>query len=94
VFTLWAFVFNDSASDDWDGAFAMEVHAATGRNLALNGYITRDTEPFSGEKLENPIRAEVHLALVPHGALDSEAISGTLDSLPGGRDTWWFAICR
>lgn len=93
VFTLWAFIFNDPPSDDWDGAFAVAGHVVGGSTLTLSGNISLDTEPFLGSKLENPREAEVHLAIAPHGALDPELLPEALQTPTGpGPDIWWLAL--
>lgn len=92
VFSLWAFVFNNPPADDWDGAFAVAGHVVGGSTLTLSGNISLNTEPFLGDKLENPEGAEVHLAVAPHGALSPDLLPEALRTPTGpGPEIWWIA---
>lgn len=92
VFTLWVFIFNDPEADDWDGAFLGAGHAVAGSHLELSGHISRRSEPFVGDGLENPGGAKVHLAVAPHGALDPEQLPEQMQTPAGTADHWWFAL--
>jgi hypothetical protein len=93
TFSLWAFVFNDPPSKNWDGAFFVGGHVVGGPTLNLSGRVSTNTEPFDGEKLDNPAGAEVHLAVAPHGALDAELMPEQIKTPTGpGPDIWWLAL--
>lgn len=91
-FTLWAFVFNDPAADDWDGAFLVAGHLVGGDTLTLSGQVHRNTEPFVGDHLDNTRGAKVHLAVAPHGGLDDEIMPEQIQTPGGGPQHWWFAL--
>lgn len=93
AFSLWAFVFNDPAAEDWDGAFFVAGHVVGGSTLNLSGRVSTNTEPFAGERLDNPGGAEVHLAVAPHGGLDAELLPEQIKTPTGpGPDIWWLAL--
>lgn len=93
AFSLWAFVFNDPASEDWDGAFFVAGHVVGGSTLNLSGRVSTNSEPFAGEPLDNPEGAEVHLAVAPHGALDPELMPEQIKTPTGpGPTIWWLAL--
>jgi hypothetical protein len=93
AFTLWVFVFDDPVDPDWTGAFLGGGHLVGGPNLTLSGHISRTTEPFAGERLQNPEHARVHLAVAPHGALDPELLPAAIQTPTGpGPDIWWLAL--
>jgi len=93
AFSLWAFVFNDPAADNWDGAFFVAGHVVDGSTLNLRGRVSTNTEPFAGERLDNPEGAEVHLAVAPHGELDPELMPEQIKTPTGpGPDIWWLAL--
>jgi hypothetical protein len=93
AFTLWVFVFDDPEDPDWTGAFLGGGHPVGGPNLTLSGHISRTTEPFAGERLQNPKQARVHLAVAPHGGLDPELLPAAIQTPTGpGPDIWWLAL--
>jgi len=93
TFSLWAFVFNDPAAENWDGAFFVAGHVVGGSTLNLSGRVSTNTEPFAGERLDNPEGAEVHLAVAPHGELDAELMPEQIKTPTGpGPDIWWLAL--
>lgn len=91
AFTLWVFIFNDPEAEDWDGAFLGAGHAVGGSRLELSGHISRRSEPFVGEGLDNPEGAKVHLAVAPHGALDPDKLPEQIKTPDGTPAHWWFA---
>lgn len=94
VFTLWIFVFNDPDSDQFDAAYLGSAHVADDMNqpIDLNGHITSETEPFTGDGiLENAMDAHVRLTVAPHGELDSEKLPDQLTTPSGGPEYWWIA---
>jgi hypothetical protein len=93
AFTLWAFVFNDPETENWDGAFLAAGHVVGGSTLNLSGRVSTNTDPFAGERLDNPEGAEVHLAVAPHGALDPELMPEQIQTPTGpGPDIWWISL--
>lgn len=93
VFTLWVFIFDDPEAEDWTGAFLGGGHVVGGPNLTLSGHISQKTEPFLGEKLSNPGKAAVHLAVAPHGALAPELLPDQIQTpTQPGPDIWWLAL--
>lgn len=93
AFSLWVFVFDDPEAEDWSGAFLGAGHIVGGPNLRLSGHISRKTEPFLGDRLQNPDGARVHLAVAPHGALDPGLMPGQIQTPSGpGPDIWWLAL--
>jgi hypothetical protein len=93
AFTLWVFIFDDPVDPDWTGAFLGGGHLVGGPNLTLSRHISRTTEPFAGERLQNPEHARVHLAVAPHGALDPELLPAAIQTPTGpGPDIWWLAL--
>lgn len=93
TFSLWAFVFNDPPSKNWDGAFFLGGHVVGGSTLNLSGRVSTNTEPFAGDQLDNPAGAEIHLAVAPHGGLDPELMPEQIKTPTGpGPDIWWLAI--
>lgn len=92
AFTLWVFVFNDPDADEWDGAFHGAGHVFGGPHLTLSGHISRNTEPFVGESLENPGGAKIHLAIAPHGSLSPDLLPEQISTPSGTPDHWWWAM--
>lgn len=92
AFTLWVFVFDDPEAADWDGAFLGAGHAVAGSRLTLSGHISRKTDPFIGEALQNPEGAKIHLAVAPHGAVDPSKLPEQLQTPAGTPAHWWFAL--
>jgi hypothetical protein len=100
VFTLWVFVFDlDQPPFDpeegvfWTGVFAAAGHTVGGPNLTFNAHVSKNSEPLAGEKLVSPDKAEVHLAVAPHGALDAEMMPEQIQTPTGpGPDIWWLAL--
>lgn len=91
-FTLWVFVFDDPGADDFTGAFLGAGHIVGGDTLTLSGHTSTNSEPFVGEHLANPRRAEVHLAVAPHGEVDDDIMPEQIKTPGGGPANWWFAI--
>lgn len=107
VFTAWMFVFNhpdrctegrcdlDDVGPDTDaqgGSYQVDGKIADGDRLVLAGTIRLGQDPAGGARLVEPLGAEVHLAIAPHG----RALSGAdgwrqLNGAVGGPDFWWAA---
>ena len=92
AFTLWVFVFDDPESEDWTGAFLGAGHVFGGPHLNLSGTVSRNTEPFLGDRLENPADAEIHLAVAPHGEVDPDKLPDQIKTPSGSPEHWWLAI--
>ena len=92
AFTLWVFVFDNPGDDDWTGAFLGGGHGVSGPQLTLSGRVTKNTEPFAGDSLENPRTADVHFAVAPHGKIDPDELPDQLKTSPGCPDCWWYAL--
>lgn len=92
AFSLWVFVFDDPEDDDWTGAFSGGGHVVGGPNLTISGSVTKNTEPFMGEPLENPQDAAIHFAVAPHGTVDPDELPDQLKTSPGCPDCWWYAL--
>lgn len=91
AFTLWVFVFDDPDDEAWTGAFLGAGHVVGGSQLTLNGQVTKQTDPFLGDHLENPQDAEVHLAVAPHGEVDPDELPDQIQTPSGGPPYWWLA---
>lgn len=99
VFSMWCFVFDPEQPAFnppvamWTGVYSAAGHAVGGSTLTLSGHVSTTTETFAGQQLENPMDAEVHLAVAPHGALDSEHLPEAFSTPTGpGPDIWWIAL--
>ncbi len=107
AFTMWVFVFNypDLCTDDScdlddlgqdapakGGAFQADGRVADGDELDLAGSVRFGQEPSSGSSLENPLGAEVHIAIAPHGkALSGPGLERQLNGPLGNPTLWWAA---
>ena len=106
AFSLWMFVFNDpeeclsspcdiadfAAGRGSGGAFNAAGHVVGGPNLQLSGRVTVNSEPFAGSPILEPLTAEVHLAVAPHGVLQPDVLPGQIKLPIGTPAHWWFAI--
>lgn len=107
VFTLWLFAFNAPEhcttgvcdSDDLaldaaarGGVYQVDGLIADGDTMMFSGRIRIGQVPNNGVPLENPIGAEVHVAIAAHG----RALPGTdgwrqLNGPLGNPSLWWAA---
>jgi hypothetical protein len=108
VFTLWAFVFNypnmcSAPCDANDlgagtaakgGVYNVGGHVASGNSMTIAGQIGVGDTPFNPAHapLESPSTAEVHLAIAPHGHVDSSAYPNEFRIPAGSPPMWWIAI--
>jgi hypothetical protein len=108
AYSLWAFVFNYPAecavpygclpSDVGGspaaagGAFNVAGHLVSGDVLQLNGSVTLNSAPFGGSALLEPLDAEVHLAIAPHGAIQPEAMPNQIKTPIGNPTFWWLGL--
>jgi hypothetical protein len=105
AYSLWMFVFNypalcsapcDSndvgATPAMGGAFNAGGHVVGGPNLSLDGHVSTNTTPFRGSMLLEPLTAEVHLAVAPHGEVRPELLPDQISKPIGSPPFWWVAI--
>lgn len=107
VFTLWLFAFNDPSqcsdgqcdTDDFTsgaaargGVYQVDGRVGDGDELRLGGNIRLGQQPIDGAPLDDPERAEVHIAIAPHGrVLPGEEGWRQLNSPVGNPTLWWGA---
>lgn len=89
--------FDDLGSDKpaKGAAYNYAGHAVGGSRLRLSGRIHVGDEPFPavpGAPLENPLGAEVHIAIAPHGALQPQLLPAQIGTPIGNSSHWWLAI--
>jgi hypothetical protein len=103
--SLWVFVFNypqlcsqPCNGDDLGvtapargGAFSAAGHVVGGQNLSLDGHVSMNSTPFSGSMLLEPLAAEVHLAVAPHGKVDPALLPDQITKPIGNPAFWWIA---
>jgi hypothetical protein len=108
VFTLWAFVFNypDMCSTPCDasdlgagtaakgGVYNVGGHVTSGNSMTIAGRIGVGDPPFNPAHapLESPSTAEVHLAIAPHGHVDSSMYPNEFRTPAGSPPMWWIAM--
>lgn len=106
-FTLWAFTFDDPNACDGEcggddlgqpaggGGYFVSGHMVGGPNLTVSGHVSKGSEPVVGSALSNPKRAEVHLAVAPHGGLDPDKMPDQIKTPTGpGPNIWWLALFK
>lgn len=107
VFTLWLFAFNEPTlcsdgqcdTDDFapgaparGGVYQVDGRVGDADRLHLQGNIRLGQPPVTGVALDDPERAEVHLAIAPHGRLlAGEDGLRQLNSSIGNPTLWWGA---
>ena len=74
------------------GAFNTAGHLVAGPVLQLSGSINLDSTPFGGAALTDPLTAEVHFAIAPHGALQPETLPNQFSTPIGNPGYWWVAL--
>lgn len=105
VFTAWVFVFNepelctDGRCDLDDvgadtaaggGGYQLDGRIGTDDRLTFTGNIRLGEPPMHGATLSNPIGAEVHFSIAPHGrALPGEDGWRQLNGPIGNPALWW-----
>lgn len=69
-------------------------HAISGLgSLQFAGHVSLGQTPFQGAyPLSNPMGAEVHLAIAPHGVLLPESLPAEINTPIGTPPYWWVAI--
>jgi hypothetical protein len=106
VFTMWAFVFNypEKCTDgvcDFDdlgdteakgGSFQIAGRIADEPTMRFEGGVRLGQPAVNGSPLENPLGAEVHTAIAPHGkALTGNDLWAQLNGPVGNPTLWWVA---
>jgi hypothetical protein len=76
------------------GVYNFAGHAISGRgSLNLVGHISAGETQFGGPfALSNPIGAEIHLAIAPHGMLVPELMPQQINTPVGNPSFWWLAL--
>ncbi len=77
------------------GVYNYAGHIVGGSTLRLNGRVDLGDIPFAaapGTPLENPLGAEVHIAIAPHGTLQPELLPTQITTPIGTTAHWWLAI--
>ena len=105
AYTGWAFVFNfpDLCSLPCDGndigdtpaqggVYNIAGHVSGGGNLQMVGHVSTGETPFGGVPLQNPLGAEVHVAIAPHGMVDPSNMPAQIKTPIGGPPWWWVAF--
>ena len=106
VFTGWMFIFNnpaecsDGVCDSNDlgmtpargGAYNFAGHVVGGSTLNLTGHVAVGNTPFAGVPLDNPLGAEIHLAVAPHGMVQPDLLPSQITTPIGTPSHWWLAI--
>ena len=106
AFTGWIFFFNypDLCSDGvcggddlgltpaMGGAYNFAGHVVGGKKLNFAGHVSVGSEAFGGVPLSNPLGAEVHIAVAPHGMLQPDLLPTQITTPIGGPPHWWLAI--
>ncbi len=77
------------------GAYNFAGHVVGGSMLRLSGRVSVGDTPHHaapGAPLENPLGAEVHIAIAPHGTLQPDLLPVQITHPIGGIDHWWYAF--
>lgn len=106
VFTGWMFIFNNPelcsnpcdgndvglATAAQGGVYNFAGHISGGGTLRMAGHASVGETPFGGAPLQNPLGAEVHLAIAPHGTLQSDLMPNQINTPIGSPPLWWLAF--
>jgi hypothetical protein len=106
VFTGWMFVFNNpaecsdgvcdlndlGATPARGGAYNFAGHVVGGSTLNLAGHVSVGSAPFLGVPLDNPLGADIHLAVAPHGMVQPDLLPTQITTPIGTPSHWWLAI--
>lgn len=89
--------FDDLGSDKpaKGAAYNFAGHVVGGSTLRLSGRISVGDTPFPaapGHPLENPMGAEVHVAIAPHGQVQPDLLPVQITSPIGTTAHWWYAF--
>lgn len=107
AFTMWIVIFNhpdqctdgscgaDDFGDDTPargGIFQADGRIVDGDSLDMGATIRLGEEPVHGSPFENPLGAEIHFAIAPHGkALQGADLWRQLNGPLGNPSLWWSA---
>lgn len=107
AFTMWIVIFNypDECTDDSCGAddfgdeaparggvFQADGRIVEGDSLDMAATIRLGEVPMHGSEFENPLGAEIHFAIAPHGkALQGADLWRQLNGPLGNPSLWWSA---
>lgn len=107
VFTLWLFAFDhpelcsDGICDGNDigdtpargNVYQVDGEIADRHHLRMRGKVRLGQTPANGLGLSNPLGAEVHVAMAPHGVTGEGAdLIQQLNSAVGGPPLWFAAV--
>lgn len=108
AFTLWVIAFNnphlctDGVCDADDllpdaaaegGVYQVDGRVAGESEIEFAGGVRLGQEPLNGATLDNPLGAEVHLFMAPHGkALTGPDLWRQLNGPVGNPALWWTAV--
>lgn len=107
VFTLWMFVFDNpelcsdgvcDGNDIGDTPARGSVYQADGEiayqhQVRMGGKVRLGQTPLAGLGLSNPLGAEVHVAMAPHGqATDGDGLITQLNTGAGSPPFWFTAF--
>ena len=107
VFTLWLFGFDhpelcsDRVCDGNDigdtpargSVYQLDGEIAYGRHLKMSGKVRIGQAAANGLGLSNPLGAEIHVAMAPHGmTLEGAELIQQLNSAVGGPPLWFGAF--
>lgn len=92
AFSFWLFTFEDGPDEPFTGVWGIGGHVVGGPNLNLSGQVSKEDEPFAGDFLEDTEDVEVHLAVAPHGALDTNIMPEQIKTPAGTPGHWWVSI--
>lgn len=82
-------------TDAQGGVYNIAGHVSGGGNLQMVGHISTGETPFGGAAhapLQNPVGAEVHVAIAPHGMLDPSIMPAQIKTPLGNPSFWWVAF--
>lgn len=107
VFTMWIVIFNypdgctdgECGGDDFGdempargGVFQADGRIVDGDTLDMGATIRLGEFPMHGSAFENPLGAEIHFAIAPHGkALQGADLWRQLNGPLGNPALWWSA---
>jgi len=80
-------------SDASGGVYNFAGHAVSGGGtLSMIGHIEVGEASFGGNVLLNPMGAEVHLAIAPHGVVVPSLLPDQINTPVGGPPFWWVGL--
>ena len=92
AFSFWLFTFEAGPDEPFTGVWGIGGHVVGGPNLTLSGQVSKADEPFAGDFPKDTDDVEVHLAVAPHGALDTDIMPEQIKTPAGGPEHWWVSI--